>query len=84
MPHFRKKTTGFIIVRETGLWKTMWRLHLTFDKLQHLSTYACGGVTLGRFVNFEFKTFQFKDYGQKYSAGFIAHEQYCEQYHGKK
>ena len=42
----------------------MWRLHLTFGKLQHLSTYACGEVTLGRFVNFGFKTFQLKDYGQ--------------------
>ena len=30
---------------------------LTFDKLEHLSTYACGEVTLGRFVNFGFKTF---------------------------
>ena len=43
----------------------MWRLHLTFDKLEHLSTFACGEVTLGRFVNFGFKTFQLKDYGQK-------------------
>ena len=35
----------------------MWRLHLTLDKLEHLSTYACGEVTLGRFVNFGFKNF---------------------------
>ena len=54
---FKRKQTGFIIVCEKGLCKTSWRLHLTFDKLEHLSTYACGEVTLGRFVNFGFKNF---------------------------
>ena len=52
----------------------MWRLHLTLDKLEHLSTYACGEVTLGRFVNFGFKTFQLKDYGQKQKIFYFAVE----------